>query len=113
MFSYNQCVNHLKVLTSQKLVSTLGLFGLKSFHGFVIIRGRTEPTACLLLYLVTKMWGNLYKKSYQTWQTAVNTFEKHQNVPTGTQKQRQILFHRALGEETLFLTTLLFLRETE
>ena len=95
MFSYNQRVNHPKVLTSQKPVSTLGLLGLKNFHGFVILRGRIEPIACLVLYLVIKMWGNLYKKSYQTWQTAVKTFEKHQNVPRGIQKQRQILFHRA------------------
>ena len=35
---------------------------------------------------------NLYKKPYQKWQTAVKTFKKHQNVPTGTHKKRQYYF---------------------
>ena len=44
----------------------LGLFGLKSFHGFVILGGRIGLIACLMLYLVIKMWENIYKKPYQT-----------------------------------------------
>ena len=72
----------------------LGLFGLKSFHGFVILGGRIERIDCLVFYLVIKMWENLYKKTYQKWQTAVKTFKKHQNVSmehaNGTYKKRQI-----------------------
>ena len=100
------CVNHQKILTSQKLSSPLGLLGLKSFHGFVIVGGRIEAVACLLLYLVIKARENLYKKPYQKWQTSVKTFKKHRNVPMAAHKKRQILFHRFLGEYTLFLTAL-------
>ena len=50
------------------------------------------------------MKENLYKKPHQKCKTAVKTFKKYQNVPTGTYKKRKILFHRFLGEYTLFLT---------
>ena len=50
---------------ADKLKSPLGLFGLKSFYGFVILDGRTESIACLAFYLFIKMWENLYKKLYQ------------------------------------------------
>ena len=72
------CVNHLKILTFQKLTNPLGLFGLKSFHRFIILVGSIEPIACLVFYLVIKMCKNLYKKPYQKWQTAVNTFKMFQ-----------------------------------
>ena len=91
-----------KILTSQKLCSPLCSFGLKSFHGFFILVGRIEPTTWLVFYLVIKMWENPYKKPYQTRKT-VKTCKKHQNVLTGTYKIRQILFHRFVGEYTLFL----------
>ena len=58
-------VNHPKVLTFQKLIKPLGLFGLKSFHEFVILDGRIEPIACLVFYLVIKMREKLFKKTYQ------------------------------------------------
>ena len=77
-------------------------------HGFVILTGRIEPISCLVFYLAIKMWENLYKKAFQKWQTALKTLKKHQNVPTGTHKKRQILFQRFLGEYTLFPTLLLF-----
>ena len=89
-------VNHPKVLTFQKLSKPLGLFGLKSFHEFVILDGRIEPIACLVFYLVIKMWEKLFKKTYQRQQTAVKTFKKHETVPT--HKTKEILFHRFLGE---------------
>ena len=95
-----------QILTFQKLSSPLGLFGLKSFHGFVILGGRIERIDCLVFCLVIKMWENPYKKSYQKWQTAVKAFKKHQNVLTGTHKRREKLFHRFLGEYTLFLSCL-------
>ena len=82
------CVNHPKILTSQELNSPLDLFGLNSFHKFAILGGRIEPIACLVFYLVIKMYENLYKKPYQKGQTAVKTFKKHQNVPTGIHKKR-------------------------
>ena len=47
-------VNHPKILTFQKLSSSVVLFGLKIFHGFVIPGGRIEPAACLVFYLVKK-----------------------------------------------------------
>ena len=83
---------------------------MKSFHGFVIVGGKIEPIAHLLLYLIIKMKENLYKKSYQKWKTAVKTFEKHQNVPTGTPKKRQISFQKFFGEYVLFLTPFLLLK---
>ena len=86
------CVNHAKALTFQKLSSALGLFRLKSFHGFVIRVRRIELIACLVVYLVIKMWESFYKKPYQKWQTGVKTFKKPQHVPTGTHKKRKIFF---------------------
>ena len=103
------CVDHLEILTSQKLSSPLRLFCLKSFHGFVILRDRIERITCLLFYFVIKMWKNLYKKQYQKWKT-VKTFKKHQNVPTRTDKKSQIFFHRFLGECMLFLIPFHFWR---
>ena len=88
-------------MTSQKLSNPLGLFGLKSLYEYVILIDKIEPIACLVFYLVIKGWGNLYKKAYQTLQTAVKTFKKGQNAPTGKPKQIQILFNRFLGEYTL------------
>ena len=79
------------------------LFGLKNFYEFVILVGRIEPIACLVFYLVIKMWENLFEKPYQTWKT-VKTFKKHQNVVTGTHKKRKILLHRFVVEDTLFLS---------
>ena len=55
------CVNHPKILTSQKLRSSSGLFGLKGFPEFVILLERIEPIACLLFYLVIKIWENFYR----------------------------------------------------
>ena len=50
------------VLTFQDLSRILGFFGLMSFHGFVILHGRIELTACLVFHLVIKMKKNLCKK---------------------------------------------------
>ena len=36
-----------------------------SLYRFVIVDERIEPIACLVFYLVIKMWKKLYKKSYQ------------------------------------------------
>ena len=41
---------------------------------------------------------NLYRKPYRKWPTAVKTFKKHQNAPTGTHEKRQILLIRFLDE---------------
>ena len=72
----------------------LGLFSLKSFHEFVILGGSIGLIACLVFYLVIKMWENIYKKPCQTWQTALKTFKNHQNVSyehaNGTYKKRQM-----------------------
>ena len=88
------------MLTSQKLCNPLGLFGLKSFHGFLILSGRIESIACLAYYLITKMWENFYKKLFQTWQTAVKPSKKHQNI-LREQTKIQILVHGFLGKYTL------------
>ena len=34
---------------------------LKSFHGFVVLSRRMDPIVCLLLYMVIKVWENLYR----------------------------------------------------
>ena len=93
-------------MTSQKLSIPLSFFGLKLFHGFVILGGKMEPIACLVFYLVIKMLENLSKKPYRAWQTIPNMANSsknikktsHQNVPIATHKKRQILFHRFLDE---------------
>ena len=73
-------VNHPKILAPHKVSGLLGLFCLKSFHGFVLVGGRIEPYVCLVFYLVLKMRENLYKKPYRKWETAVETLKKHQNI---------------------------------
>ena len=95
------CVSHPNILTSQKLRSHLGLFGLKSFHWFVILVERIKAITCLVFYLVMKMLENFYKKPYQTWKIVVKILTKHENVPTGRHKKRQILFYRFLSEYAL------------
>ena len=40
-------LNQLKILTFQKLSSLVGLFGLKSFHGFVSLAQLEDVTDCL------------------------------------------------------------------
>ena len=92
-------VNHPKILTFQKLSSSVVLFGLKIFHGFVIPGGRIEPAACLVFYLVKK---NVRKSLQKKWQSAVKIFTKQQNVPTRTHKKRKIFFHRFSVEYALF-----------
>lgn len=79
-----------KILTSQELCSPLGLFGLKSVHAFFILVGRITPVACLVFYLVIKVWESLYNKTYQTWKTEIKKFKIHQKFQTGTQKTRPI-----------------------
>ena len=50
------CLHHPQILTPQKLSSPLGLFGLKSFNGFVIAGdGRIDSIAILVFYLVIKI----------------------------------------------------------
>ena len=45
--------------------------------------------------------------------TILNMEKKHQNVPMGTHKKRQILFHRFLGRYTLSLCPPLFVQGGE
>ena len=40
-------LNHLKILNSQKLSCLVGLFGLKSFHGFVSLAKLEDVTDSL------------------------------------------------------------------
>ena len=40
-------VNHPKILNSEKLSCLVGLFGLKSFHGFVSLNQLEDVTDCL------------------------------------------------------------------
>ena len=81
-------------MTSKKLSCPLGLFGLKSFYGFVILDRCENGTYCLSSVLFGhKNVSSEYlcKKLYQTWPTTVETFKEHQTVPTITHKNRQIL----------------------
>ena len=55
------------------------------------------------------MWENLYKKPYQTWK---NT-QKASRFSNRNTEKRQILFHRLVGEHTLFLPILLILLKGE
>ena len=91
------CVNYPKFLNSHKLSSPLVLLGLKSFHRFVILSGKVgfELVTCLVFYLVIKIWRNLWKIPYQTWQKTAKTLKKNKKCYN---KKRQILFHRFLGE---------------
>ena len=105
------CVIHPEILTFQKFHSTLCLFGLKSLHRYVILVGRIKPIACLVFYLVVKMWENPYKKPCQTRKTVKTLKKKQKNALTGIHKKRQMLFHRFLGEYTQFLPICLLFRK--
>ena len=70
------CVNHPKILTTQKQHRPIGLFHLKSFHGFFILHGRIEPIAGLLFYLIIKMWRNLYMKAISNMANSNKTLKK-------------------------------------
>ena len=37
--------------------------------------------------------GKSLRKTISTWKTVIKIFRKHQNIPTGTHKKKQILFH--------------------
>ena len=65
--------------------------------------------ACLVLF-GHKNVGKSLQNPYQTWQAAAKTLKKHhQTFPMETLKKRHKLFHRLLGEYTLFLIPLRFL----
>ena len=49
------CISHQKILTFQKLSGPLGLYGLKSLHGFVTLGGRMVPIAFFVFYLAIKL----------------------------------------------------------
>ena len=86
VFSYNQCLNHPKILTSQKLGIPLYLFGFKSFDGFVNLVGRIKPIS----YFV-KMLKNVYRKPHQTWQAAVKTFKNIKMLQKITKKEGNLI----------------------
>ena len=71
-------LNHLKILNSQKLSCLVGLFGLKSFHGFVSLAKLEDVTAYLLFYSVLLF--------YVLWLAAVKPF-KNINSNRNTQKE--------------------------
>ena len=79
----------------------------KNFHmgSLFSLDRKMELIACLQFYVVIKMEVlSFCEKPNKTWQTAVKTFNKNQNVPTRTHKKSQILLHRFLDEYTQFST---------
>ena len=64
-------LNHLKILNSQKLSCLVGLFGLKSFHGFVNLAKLEDVTdslsSVLFCIIVLRFMAGSSK-----------TFQKHQ-----------------------------------
>ena len=94
-------------MTSQKLSNPLGLFGLKSFHGFGILGilgGTIEPSLPCVLFGDKNVGKPLQKTISKLANSSKNIQKNIKNVPTGTHKKRQILFHQFLGKYTLFLT---------
>ena len=86
-------------MTSQKLFVSFQQFPWVCYSCW------EDRTYCLPSVLFGyKNAGNPYKKPYQTCKTE-KTFKKHQNVLTGTHKNRQIFFHRFAGEYSLLLPT--------
>ena len=73
-------LNNLKILNSQKLSSLVGLFGLKSFHGFFSFAQLEDVTDCLssVSFCIAFLF---------LWLAAVKTFKKHQYAPTRTHKR--------------------------
>ena len=92
--------NHPNILTSQKLSNPLGLLGLNSFHGLVILSGKVELIDSLAFILFdyknvrSSRLENLYKKPYRTWPTAAKTLKKYQDAAMRTYKKSQIIFRR-------------------
>ena len=81
------CVNHPKVLTSQKLSSPFGLLGLKSFHGF-ILGGRREPNAYLVLF-GHKNVGKSVQKTISNMANSGKNIQKTCKCPNAnTQKEK-------------------------
>ena len=97
------CKPHKNVDFPEIVQPFLGLLVLKSVHGFVIVIRKMKPIAFLVFYFVIKMWENLCKKTFSNMENSSKNIKKKKNIPTGTHKNRQILFRRFLGEYTLFL----------
>ena len=70
---------YLKILNFQKLSCLVGLFGVKSFHGFVSLAQLEDATDCLssILFCIIVF----------LWPAAVKTVKKHQHAPTRTHKK--------------------------
>ena len=100
-------VNHSKILTSQELCSRLALFGLKSFHGFVILAEKIEPTAFIVFYFAIKMQENCYKKPNSSKNSSKN-IKKTIKLFQPENTKGGILFHRYLSEYTVLLTLSVF-----
>ena len=54
--------------------------------------------------------GKSLQKTISKMENSSKNIRKHQNVPTGTPKKRQISFQKFFGEYVLFLTPFLLLK---
>ena len=101
----NNCKQPQKHGFSQKLTCPLGLFGLKSFHGFNILVWWEDETYCLSSVLFCHKNGSsileyLYKKIYRTLPTEVKRFksikilqQKHAKRYIGVRWIRIVSYH--------------------
>ena len=74
---------------------------LKSLYEFAILGWKKYCLPCVL-FSRKNVWKSL-QKTISKLTNSSKSIQKHQNLPTGTHKKRLILFHRFLGEFTLFL----------
>ena len=87
-------LSHLKILNSQKLSCLVGLFGLKSFHGFVSlahVEDVTDYLSSVLFCIIVLLFTAGSSKN----------IKKHQYAPRRTHKKGYLILHRLLDENTL------------
>ena len=72
-------LNHLKILNSQKLSCLVGVFALKSFHGFVSLAKLGDVTYCLsplLFCIIVLLFMAGSSKNIQKTSTPTGTHKK-------------------------------------
>ena len=91
-------------MTSEKLNDHLNLFGLKSFHVFLIFGREMGPFFLPWVLFAHKNGENSLQKPISSTVKSGKIIQKTSKYSNGTHKKRQMLFHRYLDKYTLFLT---------
>ena len=102
VFLQTMYVNHSKRLTSQKLSSSLDLFGLKSWVCYSRWEDRAYCLPCVLFG--HKIVGKSLQKTTSNVANSNKNIQKTSKFSNRKNKKTQILFYIFSAEYTLFLT---------